>query len=214
MGPQRGEIEQVGLLNEAQERFLNDQFQNNVDQSPLYKSGQSYLQGILAGGPNATAEFSAPYMHQFNQQIAPGLAQRFAGMGTGNGALGSSAFNQTMATAGSGLQATLAALRQQLMGQSANQALAYAQQPFANKYQGLQTRAFENIARPDQPGFLGALLPGLLQGGAMALGGGLMGGLMNGGLGSAGMGGIGAMGMDGMNVMGASRPVGMGFPGM
>ncbi len=214
MGGNQGGVEQYSTKTPAQEQFLYNQFKNNIETDPLYKSGSSYLQNLLSGAPNATAEFNAPYLQQFQQQIVPGLSERFAGMGTGAGALASSGFNQTMAQAGSGLQSTLAALRQQLMGQASQQALGYAQQPWANKYQGLQTNAFENVNTPDTPGFLGTFGPALLQGALTAFGGpagaaigagiGGLSGLtgMTSNTGNVLMGANSAMSMPGMNMPG------------
>ena len=102
--------------------------------------------------------------------------------------MNSSGFNQTMAQAGSGLQSTLAALRQQLMGQASQQALGYAQQPYSNQLAGLNLRPYENIYKPPTEG----MGQGLLRGAA----GGAAGFLMGGPPGAA-MGFLSGMGMPG-----------------
>lgn len=170
-------VKQANLYTPEQQRALVDYFNNPIQQTPLYGSGASYLQNLLSGTPNATAEFNAPYLQQFQQQIVPGLSERFAGMGTGGGALSSSAFNQTLAQAGTGLQATLAQLRQQLLGQASQQALGYAQQPYSNLLGGLGMRQFENIYKPGSPGAGQSLLGGAAGGlaGFLASGGNPLG---------------------------------------
>lgn len=166
-------VKQANLYTPQQQQGLANYFENPIQDSALYGAGSSYLQNLLGNNnPNAMAEFNAPYMQQFQQQIIPGLSERFAGMGTGAGALSSSAFNQTLAQAGSGLQATLAQLRQQLLGQASQQALGYAQQPYSNLLGGLGMRQFENIYKPGTSGIGQKLIGGGLGGLAgFALGG-------------------------------------------
>lgn len=142
----------------------------NIQQSPLFQSGSSYLSSLLSGNPEATAAFEAPYLRQFNEQIVPGLAERFAGMGAG--AQSSSAFNQALGAAGAGLQENLASLREGLRFQAVPQALGFAQQPVAN-YQGLAGLGLGTQARgyvPRQKPFWQELLLGL-GGGLSQLGG-------------------------------------------
>ena len=143
-----------------QQSALQGFFSNNIDQHPLYSSGSGYLQGLLNNSPEARADFESPYLNQFKQQILPGIAERFAGMGSG-GALSSSAFNQTATQAGSALQNSLAQLRQQIMMQALPQASAYAQQPYSNLFAALNVRPFENVHTPGTPGLFGSVAPGL-----------------------------------------------------
>lgn len=80
--------------------------------------GQAFgnLQSLLDPSNEAYDRFTQPYMDQFNQQIIPGLAERFAGMG----ALSSSGFGQALGSAGGSLQNQIAALKaglQQKAGQ-------------------------------------------------------------------------------------------------
>lgn len=143
----------------------------NIQQNPLYQSGQSYLQGILGGD---TEKFEKPLMRQFNEQIVPGIAERFSSMGSG--AQSSSAFQQALGGAGADLSERLGALRGGLQGQAANQGLAYAQQPVSNLQNilGMQTQAFT----PKQMGFGKQALLGLAGGAGQGLGmlGGTAGG--------------------------------------
>lgn len=89
----------------------------NIQQNPLYQSGQNFLQGILGGD---TSKFEAPLMRQFNEQIIPGLAERFSGAGAGSQS--SSAFQQALGGAGADLTERLGALRSGLQMQAAPQA--------------------------------------------------------------------------------------------
>lgn len=107
---------------------------SNIQQSPLFQEGSSFLQNLLSGKPEATAAFEAPYLRQFQEQIVPGLAERFSGLGAG--AQSSSAFSQALGAAGAGLSENLASLRGQLQLGALPQALGYAQQPVSN-FQGL-----------------------------------------------------------------------------
>lgn len=145
----------------------------NIQRNPLYQSGQSYLQGILGGD---TEKFEKPLMRQFNEQIVPGIAERFSSLGSG--AQSSSAFQQALGGAGADLSERLGALRGGLQGQAANQALGYAQQPVSNLQSllGMSTQAFA----PKQRSFGQEALIGLAGGVGSGLGG--IGGAMGGGL--------------------------------
>ena len=89
------------------------------------QSGLNYLQSIMSQDPEMMKQFEAPYMRQFNEEIVPQTAERFAGMGGMN----SSGFQQTMGQAGSSLMERLAVLRGGLGMQAAQQAASYAQLP-------------------------------------------------------------------------------------
>lgn len=132
----------------------------NIQQSPLFQQGSSFLQNLLSGSPEATAAFEAPAMRQFQEQIVPGLAERFSGLGAG--AQRSSAFSQALGAAGAGLSENLAALRGQLQLGALPQALGYAQQPISN-LQGFSQLGFGTQAQgyvPRQTPFWQQLLLG------------------------------------------------------
>lgn len=103
---------------------------SDIGQNPLYQQGSNYLQQLLSGSPESSAAFEAPAMRQFNEQIVPGLAERFSGMGAG--AQSSSAFQQALGQAGAGLSENLQAMRSGLQFGGLGQALGYAQQPISN----------------------------------------------------------------------------------
>lgn len=126
-----------------------------------YDLAQQYYNNLL--GPNQQQsfnQFSQPYMQQFEQQMLPQIAERFAG----SGALSSSGFGQALGGAASNLQSQLAQLfsdlQRQAAGQQYNQYNQLNQtglnyQPFAyEKQQGsygllnsmLNPNVFENLA--------------------------------------------------------------------
>lgn len=167
---------QLSTMNKGQRGLLQQLLSSlqgqssNLQQSPLFQQGSSFLQNLLSGSPEATAAFEAPYMRQFNEQIVPALAERFSGLGSG--AQSSSAFSQALGAAGSGLQENLASLRGQMQLGALPQALGYAQQPISNLQGfsqlglGTSTKAFA----PKQLPFWQQLLLGASQGGSQALG--------------------------------------------
>lgn len=148
----------------------------NIGQNPLFQQGSNFLQQLLSGSPESMRSFEAPAMRQFNEQIVPGLAERFSGLGAG--AQSSSAFQQALGQAGAGLSENLQALRSGLQFGALPQALGYSQQPISNLQGlgslGLGSQAFGYV--PRQQGFLRQLLTALAggvgQAGGMALFGG------------------------------------------
>jgi hypothetical protein len=147
-----------------------------LQQNDLYKQGSSYLSGLMNMSPEAFQQYSAPEMRNFNEQIAPGIANRYGGMGAGS----SSAMNQSMAQAGTGLQERLAALRGGLQQKGAEMALGYASRPYEQMIQGLGASPYENLVLQGQPG-VGA---GFMQGLGSGIGRAGMG-VLTGGLGGA-----------------------------
>ncbi len=120
-----------------------------------YGAGNTFLQNLLQGGPEAFKAFEAPYMRQFEEQIAPGIAERYTGAGgTGAGGLMSSNFQQSLAHAGAGLSEQLAALRGGLQMQALPQALQYAQQPISNQMQAAQAMPGQYYERPGSKGLV------------------------------------------------------------
>lgn len=159
---------------------------SNIGQNPLFQQGSNYLQQLLSGSPESTAAFEAPAMRQFNEQIIPGIAERFTGAFGGAGAQSSSAFQQALGQAGAGLSENLQALRSGLQFGALPQALGYAQQPISNLQGfgqlglGTQMRGFA----PKQQGFLQQLLQ------ALAGGVGQFGGALGTSYGLRGLGGF------------------------
>lgn len=144
-----------------------------LQQSPLFGAGQNYLQNLLSGAPGSFDAFQKPYMQNFEQNIVPGIAERFAGMGTGAGALNSSGLHQALGQAGSNLQTQLAGLHGQLQMQALPQALGYAQSPIQNILQAAGLIPGQFYETPGQPGFLQSLLGSFAHGAGSAVGAGL-----------------------------------------
>lgn len=145
--------------------------------SPLFQSGQNVLQRYLTGGPEAYEQFKAPLMRQYREQIIPGIAERFGGMG----AQKSSAFQQALSGSAADLTERLGSLRGQLQMQALPQALQYEQAPIQNILQmlGINTQGLV----PKQPPWWQQALTGLAGGVGQGIGAGLTGGI--GGIGSA-----------------------------
>jgi len=154
----KGKIEQVPTMNAQQQQLLSQLLSNLGGAST---EGLGFLQNLLSGDTEA---FEAPLQRQFQEEIVPGLAERFSGIGSG--AQGSSAFGQALGSAGAGLAEQLGAMRGNLqmqgLGQLGN---------FMNL--GMGARPFENVYQPGSSGFLGGLSGGI---GSM-LGGGIGSGL-------------------------------------
>jgi hypothetical protein len=156
----KGKMKKVSNYNAQQEQGSQDYWNNPIQNTPLYGAGSDYLQRILSNDPELMAQFEAPYMQNFEQNIAPGIAERFGGMGTGGGAMSSSGLNNSLAQAGRGLQSDLAAMRAQLGMTATQTALGYAQQPYNNINSGLQQRPFENYYVPPTNGVSQPFLQG------------------------------------------------------
>ena len=126
-GPPESEIEKPTI------DFLKKGMKEGPPTSPVETAGGSFLQRLL----NEPAEeqlrgFEAPYMRQFQEEIAPAIAERYAGQN----AIRGSGFQNAMMGAGAGLAENLASLKgnliNQLIGQQlqgANVGLGYAQMP-------------------------------------------------------------------------------------
>lgn len=150
------------------ERFQKKIFKQGgmLPYDKTYKKGKNFLTDLLSGSQGAFDRFEEPYMRNFNENIVPDIANRFAGMGTGNSGLSSSGFQQTLANAGKGLQGDLAALRSNLQMQALGPALAYAQQPISNQFQAMDWSPYQTTHQARQPGAydsLAQLMPSMFQ---------------------------------------------------
>ena len=169
----RGEQQQqLPTLNPQQQQLLQQMLsgQGGLGQSPLFGQASSLLQGILSGQDQGAAALEAPAMRQFQEQIIPGIAERFSGLGAG--AQSSSAFQQALGGAGAGLAERLAAMQSERQTGALGQALPFAQAPFQQQMGLLGVSPFQNIYSPRQPGFLESGITSLLgnQGFGKALG--------------------------------------------
>jgi hypothetical protein len=140
-----------------------------------YDLANQYFNNFL--GPNqqqAFDQFSAPYLQQFQEQMLPQIAERFAGAG----ALSSSGFGQALGGASSNLQSQLAQLFSSLQGQAAQQQYGQYNQLAQT---GLNYQPFQYTQQQGSSGFLAPLLGGIgtAMGGPIgaALGQGIGGGI-------------------------------------
>jgi hypothetical protein len=110
--------------------------QGDITQNQGYQQGMDWLSNLF-NDPNFFKSFEAPLMRQFEEETLPGVANRFAGMGSG-GSTGSTAFRNQANRESTNLYEKLASLRGGLQQQGVNQSLQYAQQPVSNYLQQLQ----------------------------------------------------------------------------
>lgn len=116
------------------------------------EAGIGNLMKILQGGDAAFKEYEAPMMRKFNEEIIPGIGERFAGMGAG--AQSSSAFPQALSQASGSLTEALAAQRAGLQ----NQALSQLQGLLG---MGLNAHPFQYAQSGGGGGLFGAMMPGI-----------------------------------------------------
>ena len=164
----KGKYGQVRTGTPEASQFQKQLFESGggLGNNPTFQGGNNYLQDLFSNNPDAMNRFQEPYMQNFNERIAPDIANRFAGMGTGNSGLSSSGFQQTLAQAGRGLQSDLASMREQQKMQGTGQALAYSQQPIQNQLSAMQWSPYQQTYQPSQPGAgnaLAQLAPGMMQ---------------------------------------------------
>jgi hypothetical protein len=165
-----GTKEQQGLHNSILGQAMGMQGQGGG-----YDLAQNYFNNFLGDNQQqAFDQFSQPYLQQFQEQMLPQIAERFAGMG----ALSSSGFGQSLGGAASGLQSQLAQLFSQLQSQAAGQ--QYNQYNQLSQT-GLNYQPFAYQQKQGSGGFLAPLLGGIgtAMGGPIgaALGQGIGGGI-------------------------------------
>lgn len=162
--------ENVSTLRPEQEPLYNQLTQAGQQRGAGGAFGDSadYYRNLLSDDSADFNSFAAPQMRQFNEDIIPGLAEQFAGMGSGG--LSSSGFRNAAVGAGTDLSERLGAIRAQLRQQGAQGLQNIGQMGLQNFSQNMVT----------QPGTEGILAPAL---GAI---GTAVGGPALGALGSAG----------------------------
>lgn len=157
----------ISTLDPAQQK-MQEEYSKGIQSNPLYQQGSDYLQKLMSGD---TSVFEQPLMQQFEQEIVPGIAERFAGMGTGAGAGSSSGLYNSLAQAGQNLTGQLGALKGGLQMQGLQQGLNYAQQPFSNMLGGMNVQTMGK--QEGQTGMLQQILAALAS--SAAKGGGFGG---------------------------------------
>ena len=124
-----------------------------------FGSAADYYRNLLSDDSADYNAFSAPMMRQYQQDIAPGISEQFAGMGSG--ALSSSGFRNAQVQGGVDLAERLGALRANLR-QSGAQGL----QNIGGL--GLQNFSQNMVTQPGSPGLLSSIAPSI--GGALTSG--------------------------------------------
>ena len=112
-------------------------------QEGLLSGGLQNLQQMLTGDASA---FETPAMRQFNEQIVPGIAERFSGMG--EGAQQSSAFGQQLGAAGAGLSENLAMQRANMQQQGLQQLMQLLGMGTQSQFQYQQIPGQEGFLQP------------------------------------------------------------------
>ncbi len=154
--------ENVSTLRPEQEDLFTQLQQAAQGQGAGGAFGDSadYYRGLLGNDSADFNAFAAPQMRQFNEETIPGLAEQFAGMGSGG--LSSSGFRNAAVNAGSDLSERLGAIRAGLRQQGAQGLQGIGQQGLGNFSQNMETR-------PGSSGFLSNIAPAVGAGlGALA----------------------------------------------
>lgn len=121
-----------------------------------YGQAADYYSDLLSDDSNTAQMMQAPEMRRFHQETIPGLAEQYAGYGSGS--LSSSGFRNAAVGAGADLSERLGALRAQLRQQGAQGLQNIGQQ-------GLQ-QYNQNVYTKGQPGLIDAAGPALGAAGA------------------------------------------------
>lgn len=135
-----------------QQQALSQQLLRGL--SPGLGGGLGYLSDLYSNDPSTIQRMQQPYLQQFEQQIVPGIAERFSSLGGQN----SSAFRNALLNAGSTLESQLAQQREGMKMQGLSPLLSYFNQGMAP--------SFENLGYGEQQGLIPSLvgnLPLLLQ---------------------------------------------------
>lgn len=134
------EGEKSSTYTDQQQNLLNNSINNgpqDIRQDPGHAQGMDWLMSMF-NDPEFFKNFEAPMMRQFNEETVPGLANRFASMGSG-GSTGSTAFRNQLGREGGNLQTNIAALRGGMQQQGVNQLFQGAQMPISNYNDWLKT---------------------------------------------------------------------------
>jgi len=164
-GGKKDKFSQIGNLNPQQ----NQQLGNVLNQANAsgqaggnYNLAEQYQNRMLQGDPEAYAQWAQPYETQFNEQMLPGIAERFAGLSGAHGNPANySGFGQAIGGAATQFKSNLASLYAQIQQQAAQHATG--QYNTLNSL-GLGTQAFQNAYQPGSVGALGQIASGAGQG--------------------------------------------------
>ncbi len=115
-----------------------------------FGNSADYYRSLLSDENQDINAFVAPEVRRFNEETIPGIAEQFAGLGSGG--LSSSGFRNAAVNAGADLSERIAALRANLR-QSGASGLANIGQ------QGLQSYSQNMVTEPGTEGFLSQVAP-------------------------------------------------------
>jgi len=127
-----------------------------------FGSAADYYRDLLSPDSETAQMMFAPEQRRFNEDIIPGLAEQFAGMGAGG--LTSSGFRNAAVNAGTDLSERLGAIRANLRSQGAAGLGGIGQA-------GLQNFSQDVMTQPGTQGFLSQIGPALGTAAGAAIGG-------------------------------------------
>ncbi len=130
----------VSTLRKDQEP-LYQQLQNaamNPGAGGAYGTAADYFRDLMSNDSQTAQQMFAPEQRRFNEEIIPGLAEQFAGMGAGG--LSSSGFRNAAVSAGESLSEKLGAIRAQLRAQGAQGLANIGNQALGNYSQDVVTQ--------------------------------------------------------------------------
>lgn len=140
---------QQSLIDQSTNAAMGNGGMPDITQNQQYMQGNDWLNSLF-NDPEFFNQFEAPMMRNFEEQIMPGLTNKYAAMGTGGAFQGSSFRNQAVREGGN-LQEKLAQLRGGMQQQGVNQAFQSAQMPNTN-WQNLTNSALghqpNNVYQP------------------------------------------------------------------
>jgi len=147
-------IRNIPTMDPRQQALFSQLLGGLGGQGGALNMGMGNLSQLLSGSPEAYQAYEAPAMRQFQQQIIPGIAERFSRWGQGSQQ--SSAFGQQMGQAGSMLSENLAAQRGGLQQNALSQLIALLGM-------GTQTPTQQTFYTPSyrSQGFLPSMLSGM-----------------------------------------------------
>ena len=148
--------QQLPTMDEGQLNLLQ-QLTGGLGGRDMYGKGLNVMEDYMDPSSEAMQRIMGPYMQQFNEQIIPGLGERFAGMGANSGALSSSGFGQALGSAGRGLMTDLAGMKEGMRGNA-------AQGIFGQYNNALQQRPFGYREDPGRSGMAGPMINAGLRG--------------------------------------------------
>lgn len=148
-------MEKFDILDPQQKAFQQQILQLLSGQGGQLSGPLGELQKMISGSPEALKAFEDPLKKQFNEEVVPGLAERFSGAG----AQRSSAFQQALGQAGTDLTTKLGALKGQLQMQGLQNLMPFLQQAFRPSF-GLEQKPGGGFWSDILGGFAGGISPG------------------------------------------------------